>query len=155
MDVVSVATGASHACALTRAGALFCWGNNARGQLGLGNRGVQDLPAQVLLPEGIQGVAVFAGGNDTPIIASTGDLLCWGPTTADSSEAPLVAMSRIPSRSTARASRSYRPRSWMARSARYAEAGRSPAGATTSWGQLGRGTRDEAIHVEPAPITFE
>jgi alpha-tubulin suppressor-like RCC1 family protein len=38
-DVTDVRLGAEHACALRKDGAVFCWGDNTFGQLGLGTRG--------------------------------------------------------------------------------------------------------------------
>ncbi|AKU94824.1 BNR repeat domain protein [Labilithrix luteola] len=44
-DVVSVATGSYSTCVLTRAGAVWCWGYNAAGQLGRGMRDEERHPS--------------------------------------------------------------------------------------------------------------
>ena len=38
-DVIAVATGNEHSCALYETQIVKCWGNNAQGQLGTGNFG--------------------------------------------------------------------------------------------------------------------
>lgn len=48
-EVSTVAVSEQHSCALTRAGALYCWGSNADGQLGtLAARGFYEEPVVVL-----------------------------------------------------------------------------------------------------------
>lgn len=48
--VEEVALGESHACARTRAGEVYCWGSDLRGQLGVGTRGSAATPVPVALP---------------------------------------------------------------------------------------------------------
>jgi alpha-tubulin suppressor-like RCC1 family protein len=41
-----------HACALSTAGAMFCWGGNTFGQIGLGSTGGDHLsPAVIAMPQ--------------------------------------------------------------------------------------------------------
>ena len=47
VEVSTVGVGYQHACAITAAGALFCWGSNDGGENGLGTTGAQATPAQV------------------------------------------------------------------------------------------------------------
>lgn len=76
-DVVSVATGESHACALAR-GRVYCWGKSEHGQLGTARKADELFPARVLMPAGIYVVALGAGANDTCAISSKGSVYCWG-----------------------------------------------------------------------------
>ncbi|MFH1808456.1 MAG: hypothetical protein ABIJ09_06920 [Pseudomonadota bacterium] len=103
-NVVSMDIGPSHACALTSAGELWCWGRNDRGQLGDGtwaeagcndyiySSGVTLIPSACrFLPvrvcgEGagpgctpLQGVrSVRTGDTHTCAILQDGELRCWG-----------------------------------------------------------------------------
>jgi alpha-tubulin suppressor-like RCC1 family protein len=72
-----VAAGDAHTCAVRTDGALFCWGNNDSGQLGLGATG-----AAVAKPTAVSAlpdvVAVGAGDVNTCAVAKGGALHCWG-----------------------------------------------------------------------------
>jgi alpha-tubulin suppressor-like RCC1 family protein len=74
-DVTAVAAGNFHTCVI-KAGALWCWGNNDEGQLGIGG----DTPA-TSTPTPVQGMedvtAISAGANHTCALRR-GELLCWG-----------------------------------------------------------------------------
>ena len=50
LDVVEVAVGRAHTCALTKSGRIYCWGDNQNGQLGTGSAGGQELlPVEIHL----------------------------------------------------------------------------------------------------------
>jgi alpha-tubulin suppressor-like RCC1 family protein len=76
--VIAVATGQYHSCALTRLGAVVCWGYDANGELGDGRVETQSsTPVAVIgLSSGV--VAISAGGYDTCARTATGVDLCWG-----------------------------------------------------------------------------
>jgi len=82
-DVEHVASGYEHSCAITRSGALFCWGNNDYGQLG----GAQDgkLPVRVAGLEGEGRVAQVECHGDADFLSgftcarmASGKVFCWG-----------------------------------------------------------------------------
>jgi alpha-tubulin suppressor-like RCC1 family protein len=76
-QVVDLAAGFGHTCALTVGGQVKCWGANDRGQLGTGNTLPSLTPQTVsALPQNIQ--AITAGGEFTCALTGSGGLLCWG-----------------------------------------------------------------------------
>jgi alpha-tubulin suppressor-like RCC1 family protein len=75
-DVVSIAAGSYHACAVRRSGALSCWGRNDWGNLGDGTHENRAAPIEV---PGIGDVAwVALGGQHTCVRLRGGSILCWG-----------------------------------------------------------------------------
>jgi alpha-tubulin suppressor-like RCC1 family protein len=73
---IAVTAGAEHSCAVTDGGAVFCWGDNSRGQLGDGTMNDRDLPARV--PGLGPAVAIDAGDHHTCALLRGGDVACWG-----------------------------------------------------------------------------
>ena len=79
---VDLAAGAAHTCALGESGLVYCWGENANGQLGNGQAGRSEILSQQVL--GLEGVTVTslatAGpeANHTCAITESGALYCWG-----------------------------------------------------------------------------
>lgn len=75
--VARVAVGSSHACALTVAGAVKCWGAAGRGQLGNGTNTASSTPVDVIgLASGATWIT--AGGGWSCAVASGGAVKCWG-----------------------------------------------------------------------------
>ena len=67
--------GSRHSCARTTAGDVYCWGANADGELGLGNKSQQNRPIKLSLPA----AATWLGARGQCAALTTGDVYCWGP----------------------------------------------------------------------------
>lgn len=84
--VVKIATGRDHVCAILNDGSLKCWGNNASGQLGLGDKNHRgdnagemgdNLPA-VDLGAGKTAIDVAVNYSHTCAVLDDGSVKCWG-----------------------------------------------------------------------------
>ena len=74
-----VAAGYRHACALTGAGASWCWGYNSSGQLGIGTSGTdQPSPVAVTMPAGVVFTDLVASNFGTCALSSSSGVWCWG-----------------------------------------------------------------------------
>jgi alpha-tubulin suppressor-like RCC1 family protein len=91
---VSVSSGDSDGCAITKSGAVVCWGVNEYGQLGNGSSmttpGYSDVPVQVT---GITGGATsVAVGQSFTCAAVSGAAMCWGINDEDMLGIPSTTM---------------------------------------------------------------
>ena len=77
MALAQISTGAYHGCGIGPAGRLYCWGDNAYGQLGDGSMTPRTTPVQVGLATNWSSVS--AGRYHTCGIRA-GALYCWGTT---------------------------------------------------------------------------
>ncbi len=71
-----VATGNGHTCGIKDDATLWCWGNNAIGQLGVGNTSHLATPTQISHDN--DWLSVFAGNGTTCAIDSEHIGFCWG-----------------------------------------------------------------------------
>jgi uncharacterized protein YjdB len=72
-----IASGLSHTCGVTSSGDMYCWGENADGQLGIGS--TSQLLAPTTAVSGSQTwVDVSAGSAHTCGTTTTGKVYCWG-----------------------------------------------------------------------------
>ncbi len=75
-DVVSLAAGTAHQCAVRRDGTVWCWGSNRDGSLGDGTVVPRAHPQRV---DGLTGVIeVAATGNTSCALGGDGTVRCWG-----------------------------------------------------------------------------
>jgi len=153
-DVSRIATGNAHACALHR-GQVDCWGKNEHGQLGTSRKADELLPARVALPAGVYAVDIAAGGDSSCIIAANGDVYCWGANGSAQVGAPAGA-----DQPTARRIEGLTEATVAIAVMSEAVCALLRSGSVACWGsnavgQLGRGTRDGELHVEPGPVVFE
>lgn len=84
-DVVALAAGAYHTCALTSSGSVMCWGANANYESGipvLGDAGAAGSVPPTVVPGLASGVvAINASENVTCALLATGEEKCFGPST--------------------------------------------------------------------------
>ncbi|MCA2010484.1 hypothetical protein LCM17_03225 [Cereibacter sphaeroides] len=86
--VDAVAMGLYHSCALTRAGQVSCWGENAHGQLGDGST-VRRLRATIVSRLATPVDRIAAAGSSSCAVTNTGRAYCWGANGAGQLDANL------------------------------------------------------------------
>lgn len=75
-DVVEVEAGEDTTCVRDEIGAVYCWGDNIQGQLGVGNTFDAAAPQGVTLPTAAQSIAL--GDRFVCALLVDGQLYCWG-----------------------------------------------------------------------------
>lgn len=78
LTFVSLTTGLSHTCGLDGSGQEWCWGSNAKGQLGIGSTTAQRVPSAVSQPAGVTFAAVSNGSSHSCALDGVGQTWCWG-----------------------------------------------------------------------------
>jgi alpha-tubulin suppressor-like RCC1 family protein len=80
--IAAVSTAGGHTCALTLAGAAYCWGNNGYGELGNGRWCGSSAPCPTLRPAKVLGDRAYStissGYWSTCAVAVDGTAYCWG-----------------------------------------------------------------------------
>jgi alpha-tubulin suppressor-like RCC1 family protein len=77
-EAVQVVASASHACALTSDGSVFCWGRGDHGQLGDGSFAERHVPGPIVQPRPAAILFGGASGHWTLALASEGSAFAWG-----------------------------------------------------------------------------
>ncbi|XP_058048904.1 E3 ISG15--protein ligase HERC5-like [Ahaetulla prasina] len=81
-QIIQIACGDYHSLALSKGGELFAWGENAHGQLGMGNvMGRIKDPRLVEELEGIPLVNIAAGSAHSVVVSMFGTVYSWGKNT--------------------------------------------------------------------------
>ena len=76
-DIVAIAAGYHHTCALSNLGGVKCWGSNTQGELGDGTQ--IDRRAPVAIPNFPRGVKQLSLGDEVSCATTTlGTAKCWG-----------------------------------------------------------------------------
>lgn len=78
VSVTSMGLGSNHTCVGLSNGTAKCWGANALGQLGIGNFASTGTPTLISGLANYQVSKVFAHGNASCLITTTGVAKCWG-----------------------------------------------------------------------------
>jgi alpha-tubulin suppressor-like RCC1 family protein len=76
VDIVGVAAGFSHSCALTTTGQAACWGSNSSGKLGNGTLAAGGSPMLVLTETPL--AALSLGATQSCALDAAGLAHCWG-----------------------------------------------------------------------------
>jgi alpha-tubulin suppressor-like RCC1 family protein len=75
-EILQIANGQYHTCALRSSGTVVCWGENGSGQLGIGTTTDQLTP--VVVPGLSDVVDLVAGWEHTCALLANGRVRCWG-----------------------------------------------------------------------------
>ncbi len=80
--VAQIAAGGRHTCVRTRSKKVFCWGDDAAGQLGSGTPGApRAQPEEAKAGRGA--IALALGEDSTCVVRADGTLSCWGGVAKD------------------------------------------------------------------------
>ena len=78
-DVLSIGAGVGHTCVASDGGAITCWGDNQRGQIGNGEAGASVGPTDAIAPPSAPDIELHLGELHTCAVQpSIGRLYCWG-----------------------------------------------------------------------------
>jgi alpha-tubulin suppressor-like RCC1 family protein len=92
VTALAAASYASHTCALTSAGSVYCWGLNSSGQLGDGTTTNRSTPVEVEL---LTGVTAIGTGDSHSCALGTG-AFCWGSDTGGQLGTTSTSNSSVP-----------------------------------------------------------
>lgn len=77
-NIIEVAAGRAHTCALDKSNTLYCFGDNSTRQLGADNPAGPEIFPPTLGNSTIQGLEITAGSDFTCLLTLTGEVACWG-----------------------------------------------------------------------------
>ncbi len=76
--VAAISVGGQHTCALLQNGSEYCWGLNAKGQLGIGSTDHRKTSPQPITALGNDVVAISTGKQNSCAMLVNGTARCWG-----------------------------------------------------------------------------
>lgn len=149
--VASIAAGASHTCALTDAGAVKCWGNNDRGQVGIGTLDAPwYLVPQDVAPAGpASKITASSASAHTCALLVDGRVQCWGANYVGQLGNGTTAGTATPTEviGLGGAATDVAVGAWH--TCALVEGGAAKCWGTNDWGQLGNGRG--CCHSSPVP----
>ncbi|XP_036000989.1 probable E3 ubiquitin-protein ligase HERC4 [Fundulus heteroclitus] len=78
IQITQIACGSHHTVALTKGGQVYTWGQDSRGQLGLGSNSGAGSPQHVRTLSSIPVVRISAGGEHSFALSVSGGVFGWG-----------------------------------------------------------------------------
>ena len=78
LEFVLVSAGGLHTCGVTVGGDAYCWGSQARGQLGTGSSGPDVRAFPQLVQGGLSFTSISAGAEHSCGVVQGGAAYCWG-----------------------------------------------------------------------------
>jgi alpha-tubulin suppressor-like RCC1 family protein len=130
----AISAGGRHTCAISVDGTAYCWGDNARGQLGALSPRVAGAPVPVASDHSFVGIS--AGADHTCGLDTDGAVFCWGGNGSGQLGAGTFRASALPVRVQAEV----RFESLSAGSAR--TCGATTDGTVLCWGNIWEATRE-------------
>jgi alpha-tubulin suppressor-like RCC1 family protein len=76
LTFASVSAGGDHTCGATETGAVYCWGANSNGQLGIGDVVNRAVPTRIDSPEAFS--YIEADGPRSCGLSTADETMCWG-----------------------------------------------------------------------------
>ncbi|HMC57016.1 MAG TPA: Ig-like domain-containing protein [Gemmatimonadaceae bacterium] len=80
LQFLEVTAGVLHSCALTSAGAAYCWGSDSEGQVGVERTSCPNIgcTTPIAVQAGPSFTRIVAGGNTTCALTAANEAYCWG-----------------------------------------------------------------------------
>lgn len=78
LQVVDIAAGANHNCAVVGGGGVRCWGQGVNGKTGYGDQNPRNVPGVNLNLGGNSAARITAGAEHSCVFLTTGTVRCWG-----------------------------------------------------------------------------
>jgi alpha-tubulin suppressor-like RCC1 family protein len=101
VGITKLVAGERFSCVLRASDSrVYCWGDNSKHQLGVGDTTARATPTAVNLPGGLKFIDVAAGQGHACALEQSGDVYCWGANNQDQCGSgfanPLTVPSKVP-----------------------------------------------------------
>jgi alpha-tubulin suppressor-like RCC1 family protein len=77
-NIIKIAAGGNHGLAIQNGGTVYAWGNNNKGQLGVGDKITFAYGAKQISPSILNSVTAIAAGNEHSLAVNGGTVYAWG-----------------------------------------------------------------------------